>query len=86
MLGLGSGTRGEADVCADNFRRWGEGKSPTLARATPRARGPAHLLFIILRASRAHPSPVKLSRKFFRAETSVLEINIDERRSNSAYT
>jgi len=40
---------------------------------------PDYLSFAGRRAP--HPSPVKLSRKFFRAETSVLEINIDESRS-----
>ena len=45
----------------------------------PTERAPDYLSFAGRRAP--HPSPVKLSRKFFRAETSVLEINIDERRS-----
>ena len=52
-------------------RRAASGR-PTRARA-----GTCYLSFAGRRAP--HPSPVKLSRKFFRAETSVLEINIDER-------
>jgi len=43
----------------------------------PAAAAAGYLSFAGHRAP--HPSPVKLSRKFFRAETSVLEINIDER-------